>query len=247
MWPFSRRDPTLAPEHRAILESLTRLRKSKAARNVFGAETHRFKLNPPLTQEAVAAFESTHRVRLPPDYRAFLLHVGSSGAGPNYGLYKSLELKETDAPHPYNESGSLVGSLSQPFPHRQAWNLSSPDELGHVESDHAPGFKQAIRPKSTEEERAEQTEREAWDTWQAQYWASHHFDGAIPLGDVGCCLLQWLVITGDEAGHVWNDFRADRRGILPLQIGSLQRVTFLQWYQSWLDSALNKAGLNQSQ
>ena len=37
--------------------------------------------------------------------------------------------------------------------------------------------------------------------------------------------------------------RADRRGILPLQIGSLQRVTFLQWYQSWLDDALKQSGL----
>jgi hypothetical protein len=63
-------------------------------------------------------------------------------------------------------------------------------------------------------------------------------NGAIPIAELGCALSEWLVVTGPEAGHVWCDFRADYRGIRPLALGTLERVTFLQWYGHWLDGAL---------
>src|SRR5579884_3899453 len=52
----------------------------------FGSQAHRFRLNPPLDESAVAAFERRHLVRLPAPYRQFLLRAGNGGAGPYYGL-----------------------------------------------------------------------------------------------------------------------------------------------------------------
>ncbi|MEH0936058.1 SMI1/KNR4 family protein [Micromonospora psammae] len=63
---------------------------------MFGAAAHRFRIGPPLPEDAVVAFEERHGVRLPADYRGFITMVGHGGpgrfggAGPFYGLH-SLE------------------------------------------------------------------------------------------------------------------------------------------------------------
>jgi len=47
---------------------------------------HQYRLNPVLDEQAILTFEKRHNVRLPEDYRAFLLHVGNGGAGPYCGV-----------------------------------------------------------------------------------------------------------------------------------------------------------------
>ena len=59
-------------------------------RTVFGAGTHRFRLNPPVTESELDSFERRNGVDLPADYRAFFARVGNGGAGPYYGIH-SLE------------------------------------------------------------------------------------------------------------------------------------------------------------
>ncbi|MEV6377096.1 SMI1/KNR4 family protein [Micromonospora musae] len=58
-----------------------------------GADSHRFRVGPALSEDAVLLFEERHRVELPPDYRGFITRVGHGGpgrfggAGPFYGLF----------------------------------------------------------------------------------------------------------------------------------------------------------------
>lgn len=54
---------------------------------VFGADVHGFRLNPPLPEVDVMAFENTHNVSLPHDFSQFLTKVGNGGAGPFYGVF----------------------------------------------------------------------------------------------------------------------------------------------------------------
>lgn len=53
----------------------------------YGSDSHDFRLNPPLSESDLQAFEIKHQIRLPEDYRAFLLHAGNGGAGPYNGLF----------------------------------------------------------------------------------------------------------------------------------------------------------------
>ena len=59
------------PRIARALETLRNLRPE-----LFGAEVHGFELNPELSEAVVTAFEKTHGIHLPPDYRSFLTSVG---------------------------------------------------------------------------------------------------------------------------------------------------------------------------
>ncbi len=63
-------------------------------------------------------------------------------------------------------------------------------------------------------------------------------NGAIPICHMGCNLWQWLVITGDHRGFVWNDCRVDYKGIQPVIDNAGKQMTFSDWYMSWLHQAI---------
>lgn len=70
-----------------IRQKLAIARQTDKSLKAFGASNHQYLLAPPATGQQLAAFEKRYNVRLPDDYKAFLLEVGLSGAGPFYGLY----------------------------------------------------------------------------------------------------------------------------------------------------------------
>jgi SMI1 / KNR4 family (SUKH-1) len=196
-------------------------------RRTFGASSHEYRLNPPLPVSVIEAFEGRHGVSLPEDYRSFITEVGSGGAGPYCGL---LLFGKDDDDRDW-EGGGLVGDPGKPFPHTTAWNL--PDSFWGGEPDLPPGTPQE------EEDRM----MEAWDRELGQhYWNPAIMDGAIPICHLGCALRQWLVIHGERRGHVWNDFRADWRGLSPVLGESGGPVTFADWYGGWLDAPPGKLG-----
>ncbi len=90
--------------------------KIPGAMNCFGANKHRYRLNPPAAESDVEAFESRHGIRFPEDYRQFLLLGGNGGAGPYYGLATLGEEEwfeeESEAPGYYATPCPMAYSLS---------------------------------------------------------------------------------------------------------------------------------------
>ncbi|KAA2240694.1 SMI1/KNR4 family protein [Chitinophaga agrisoli] len=83
-----------------IKDKLPEARKADKELNAFGASSHKYQLNNPVTEEEALKFEQGYSIRLPEDYRSFVLQVGSggieheySGAGPTriYALGKGLD------------------------------------------------------------------------------------------------------------------------------------------------------------
>ena len=64
----------------------------------FGADGHKYQLEPPALKETIAAFEARFGVSLPEGYRNFLLWMGNGGAGPFYGLYSLGALEPCQLP-----------------------------------------------------------------------------------------------------------------------------------------------------
>lgn len=61
--------------------------------------------------------------------------------------------------------------------------------------------------------------------------------GTIVLCHWGCALYDLLVVTGPARGSVWNDRRAEDGGLHPYRSASGDYLSFLDWYEGWLDSA----------
>lgn len=197
------------------------LRRLKAAGStIFGANGHHFTLNPPLTEADVQAFERQHAITLPTDYRRFLIEIGNGGAGPTYGIFPLGLFDGSGASlEPW---GDFVGTLAEPFAHREPWNdlTGSPDNA----------------LEDTDED-------EYWrrvTAFEARYYSASVMNGALPICTIGCALRIWLVVTGEEAGRVWYDYRADYRGIGPEITRDGIPATFGAWYMEWLEEALRK-------
>lgn len=69
-----------------ILKKLNEVRHKRLT--CFGSDKHKFHLNPPLEESALAQCEAEHKVVLPPDFRSFLKLAGNGGAGPYFGIYR---------------------------------------------------------------------------------------------------------------------------------------------------------------
>jgi len=144
--------------------------------DVFGAERHRHRLNPPLTAELVRAFEDEFGAPLPPDYAAFVTQLGDGGAGPGYGVHTLAEIaaglraiEEDCVGH-----GEPFRRLDDPFP---------------FTAEHAKSFEGRWREASG-------LAPPDGDTYNVP--------GALVLGTYGCANDAYLVVTGDLRGTVWR-------------------------------------------
>ncbi len=202
-----------------VTDALAFLRSAQL--RVFGADVHGFRLNPPLPEADVIAFENVHNVSFPHDFRQFLTDVGNGGAGPFYGVLPLGKMDDNFGLKTWQEDDGFVGILSEPFPLEEEWNdISS-------------------QPSS---ELADQDEAEYWrqmDAFQNTYWGSSLVNGAIPICNEGCALRIWLVLSGAQAGYLWEDRRSEYAGLTPLRLANGTSATFTGWYDAWLNDCLN--------
>jgi hypothetical protein len=116
---------------------------------------------------------------------------------------------------PLGEFVRTEGDLSQPFPHRKPWKMEIPDDDLSVNS-------------------------EEYQAWDAAYFDLKWISGALPICHQGCGHYALLVVNGPERGNMWRDQRVTQSGIRPIQTSGLRRVTFLEWYDSWLEECLEE-------
>lgn len=69
-----------------IKQKIEQLKLQDENFEIFGADTHQYQFNSPLTEQELTVFEKQHRLQLPVDYRLFITTIGNGGMGPYYGL-----------------------------------------------------------------------------------------------------------------------------------------------------------------
>lgn len=207
-----------------IIGTLERLKTLRPV--VFGAETHGFRMNPPLSEAEALAFEQDHRIALPLDYRQFLRNVGNGGAGPFYGVFPLGRIDDGMGSRKWNENDGSVGIISEHFLLEEAWNdLSS-----------------MPKPELADQNQAEYDAQ--LEFFEKRYWSGTLMNGAIPICHQGCALRIWLVVTGSQAGSLWEDRRSEYRGLERIRLADGSPGTFARWYEQWLDECAATADGN---
>ncbi|WP_042430291.1 SMI1/KNR4 family protein [Streptacidiphilus anmyonensis] len=176
-----------------------------------------------LSTNDLAELETQIGVRLPEEYRQFLLCVGAGAEGPGcepYGVHPVRKLDGrwrwmgTDGDDPEDWP-----RLSEPFP---GTGLD-------------PARLSALQEAEPDEEKFDDSDDfdEAWQEWHEEWndfvWSPDQTVGAIRLNEQGCGGFQWLVVSGPERGTIWGD----DRGLGAPGLGPLG-MTFAAWYMEWL-------------
>ena len=184
---------------------------------LFGADTHRYVLNPPIDVSIVRSAEEKYDFKLPDEYFRFITEIGDGGAGPDYGIYpftNFFEIGKDDYAKKYFESYRC--GVRKPFIPRQM-DASEVSEYSFT--------------------------KEAYDISPEKFFVFEEYceeddenvvcgDGFFILGTHGC---QWdfgIITAGDRRGQI---FDTDNEGAYYLLADS-----FDEFYQHWLDRISNE-------
>lgn len=208
-----------------VPQRLAQLARYRGTRRMGVHLTHRWRLEPPLSEDEVREVETQFQVELPEEYRSFLLQAGSGGAGPDYGLFP---LRRVDGRWCWIGDGGELNDpsrLVQPFAHTEAFNPADglPEPPDEDDYDSVEALNQA--------------EDAYWEHHDAVVFRPEHFAGLLYLSHGGCALRQVLVVNGPARGRMWADFTADDVGLEPLVDADGTPLGFARWYRRWLDEA----------
>lgn len=211
-----------------IRVKLEQLSNTDIKRELFGAGTHQYRLNPVLRPAQVREFEKAHQVQLPEGYAAFLTSIGDGGAGPFYGL-RQLEMTRICFFDHTGLEDHQYFDLAHPFPHTEKWNMEAKLEAVDAQLDAAC--------EAGNEQLEEQLFEKKWDLISG----TEHDQGRLYLADYGCGVQVSLIVNGKEKGNMWTDDRINDGGIYPsVELGNTGKISFLDWYELWLDNGLRK-------
>ena len=203
-----------------IQQKLAQAKAADKDLQVFGASSHKYHLNPPVTEAEVLAFEKKYGVRLPECYRAFMLTIGDAKAkkldfiaGPYYGLY-AFGTQVDDLLYEGSEIYLKAPCALSPNMTQEEWEtLSAPLETNEEEFEEE-GYVIEVEDNYIEE-------------------CGKVFGGLLPLGSQGCTYEHALVLNGKYAGRVVN---------VDLDLAQPKfafEANFLDWYERYLDEVIS--------
>ena len=196
-----------------IISKLDELKRLDADFHIFGSKSHEYSRNITKTEDDLVQFEKQNSIKLPEEYREFLKTVGNGGAGPKYGLEPIENGKFGDLE--YRNDNFLI-ELSKPFPHTEPWNL----DFGEIEHDN---------------------EDEYFELKEEEYFNEKWSYGLLRISNYGCGISANIVVNGKEHGNIWIDDRCNDMGIYPAKTEEdNNRLTFLNWYENWLDESIKE-------
>jgi hypothetical protein len=211
-----------------IKNKLKELRTLDHNLELFGADTHEYKLNTILTIDQVAQFEKDHDVDLPKAYVSFLTILGNGGAGPFYGL-NTLEDSRINFFDTTETAKHQYFDLSKSFPHTEPWNveLELQTLYGKIEAASEVGNNEL--------------EEQLWEQKWELIGADELDFGRLYTSNFGCGIKISLIVAGKEKGNMWTDDRTNDGGLYPsIELGNTEKLSFLDWYELWLDNSLNE-------
>ncbi len=171
----------------------------------FGYQSHRWRMNQPITSKELNDIEKSYSILLPEEYRSFILTVGNGGAGPGYGMFPL----ETGIE--YHRELPEKSCLSQEFPHADYYNPYDDITLDTYRSQLSAG-------KISEAEYDAILSRSNFGTLVVCHEGSGH--------------LHRMIVSGPARGSIWIDSTCSDQGFIPLE------VSFLEWYERWIDDVL---------
>ena len=205
-----------------------KLAEAKAADKdleVFGASSHKYHLNPPVSEAEVLAFEKKYGVSLPEDYRAFVQTIGDAKAqkldtmaGPYYGLY-AFGTQVNDLVYNQTETYLKAPCALSPDMTQEEWEALSDPLLMSEEEDEDFEEDEKVETTETEEDYIQQ--------------CGKVFGGLLPLGSQGCTYYHALVLNGKYAGRIVN---------VDLDLAQPKfafEINFLDWYERYLDEVIS--------
>ena len=78
---------------------------------------------------------------------------------------------------------------------------------------------------------------------ETEYFDNKWINGLLKISNFGCGISLCLVVNGKEYGNIWVDDRCNDQGLYPAPyFKSKTKLSFLDWYELWLDIEIKKAG-----
>ena len=207
-----------------IQQKLSQAKAADKDLEVFGASSHKYHLNPPVSEAEVLAFEKKYGVSLPKDYRAFVQTIGDANAqkldimaGPYYGL-SAFGTQVDDLLYEGSEIYLKAPCALSPDMTKEEWEALS-DPLLMSEEDFDNFEDKEVETTETEEDYIEQ--------------CGKVFGGLLPLGSQGCTYYHALVLNGKYAGRIVNVDLDLARPKFAFE------TNFLDWYERYLDEVIS--------